>query len=299
MDDLKRYLVEEFVEDYAEGRLTRRRALKLIAGLSGGALAARMLEGRAQPAAQPAAKAPAVSPDHVAPDDPAVVAAWIEFASGDAQIEGYLARPSKPGRFPIVLISHENRGVTLYIEDVARRLAKTGYVALAVNLVSREGGSYKLDYDRIPALLGAAPPGRFVQDFQAGLAYARAQPFARAERAGMVGFCFGSGVVWRVAAATPELRAVVPFYGVPVAAAEAPKINAAVLAIYAGRDRRVNRNIPAIEAAMQQNGKTFRKIMYPDVDHAFHNDTGERYNAAAASAAWKETLEWFGKYLGA
>jgi carboxymethylenebutenolidase len=113
----------------------------------------------------------------------------------------------------------------------------------------------------------------------------------------MVGFCFGGGVTWRVAAATPELRAAVPFYGVPVPAADVPGIGAAVLAIYAGRDNRVNQNIPAIEAAMQKNGKTFRKIVYPNVDHGFHNDTGQRYDAGAAKAAWGETLAWFSKYL--
>jgi carboxymethylenebutenolidase len=113
----------------------------------------------------------------------------------------------------------------------------------------------------------------------------------------MVGFCFGGAVTWRVAAATPELRAAVPFYGVPVQAAEVPEIRAAVLAIYAGRDDRVNRNIPEIEAAMQRSGKTFRKIVYPGVEHAFYNDTGERYNAEAAKAAWGETLAWFARYL--
>ncbi|TMH02245.1 MAG: dienelactone hydrolase family protein [Betaproteobacteria bacterium] len=138
---------------------------------------------------------------------------------------------------------------------------------------------------------------RYVKDFQAGLAATKALPFARAERVGMTGFCFGGGVTWRVAAGVPELRAVVPFYGLPVAATEVPKIHAAVLAIYAGRDERINANIPAIEAAMKQNGKTFNKIVYPDVDHAFHNDTGDRFNAAAAKSAWQETLLWFDRYL--
>ncbi|MGB7543568.1 MAG: dienelactone hydrolase family protein [Burkholderiales bacterium] len=299
MNDLQRYLVEEFVEDYEEGRITRRQALKLLAGLTGAALAAQMLDARAQQAA-PGAPAPSgVSAYHVAPDDPAVFAAWARFPGGDAQLEGYLVRPARPGRFPIVLVCHENRGVTLHIEDVTRRVAKAGYVGLAVDLLSREGGSDKVSYDSVPGLLGNAPPARHVQDFQSGLAYAKAQPFARADRAGMIGFCFGGGVTWRVAAAVPELRAAVPFYGLPVPAGEVPKINAAVLALYAGRDNRINQNIPAIEAAMQQNGKTFRKIVYPEVDHAFHNDTGERYNAEAARAAWNETLAWFGKYLQA
>jgi len=113
----------------------------------------------------------------------------------------------------------------------------------------------------------------------------------------MTGFCFGGAVTWRVAAGLPELRAAVPFYGVPVQEGDVPGIGAAVLAIYGGLDERINQNIPAIEAAMGKHGKTFRKIVYPNVDHAFHNDTGARYNAAAAKAAWGEALAWFGKYL--
>jgi carboxymethylenebutenolidase len=106
-------------------------------------------------------------------------------------------------------------------------------------------------------------------------------------------------VTWRVAAGVPELRAAVPFYGLPAPAADVPKINAAVLALYGERDERINANIPAIEDAMKKNGKTFRKIVYSGADHAFHNDTGERYNAAAAKAGWDETLDWFDKYLKA
>src|SRR5258708_9843869 len=113
----------------------------------------------------------------------------------------------------------------------------------------------------------------------------------------MVGLWVGGGVGWGVGGGVPGLRAAVPFYGVPVQEGDVPGIGAAVLAVYGGLDDRINQNIPAIEAAMQKHGKTFRKIVYPKVDHAFHNDTGARYNAGAAKAAWSETLAWFGKYL--
>jgi carboxymethylenebutenolidase len=240
---------------------------------------------------------PPSTPPQVSPGDPDLVAGVAEFPGVGARLDGYLARPARSGTFPVVLVCHENRGLTRHIEDVARRLAKAGYVALAVDLLSREGGTDKHDFDAIPGILGKAPPARHVQDFRSGLAYARSQAAARGDRAGMVGFCFGGAVTWRVAAAVPELRAAVPFYGVPVPEADVPAIGAAVLAIYAGRDDRINQNIPAIESAMAKNGKTFRKIVYPGVDHAFHNDSGARYNADAAKAAWAETLAWFGKYL--
>jgi carboxymethylenebutenolidase len=297
MNELQRYLVEEAVEDYEEGRLTRRQALRAIAGVAGAALASQVLDARAQGAKSPAPKAAPSSPPQVAPSDPDIVAGVAEFPGEGARLDGYFARPARSGLFPVVLVCHENRGLTRHIEDVTRRVAKAGYVGLAVDLLSREGGTDKNDYDAIPGILGKASPARHVQDFKSGLAYARSQMAARIDRAGMVGFCFGGAVTWRVAAALPELRAAVPFYGIPVPESDVPGIGAAVLGIYAGRDDRINQNIPAIEAAMAKNGKTFRKIVYPDVDHAFNNDSGPRYNAEAAKAAWAETLAWFGKYL--
>lgn len=295
MNELQRYLVEEAVEDYEEGRLSRREALKAIAGLTGAALAGQILEARAQTA--PAGKAPASSAPLVAPDDPSIVAGIAEFPGEGVRLAGYLARPAKSGTFPIVLVCHENRGLTRHTEDVTRRVAKAGFVGLAVDLLSREGGTGKHDFDAIPGILGKAAPARHVQDFKSGLGYAVSQPSARGDRVGMTGFCFGGAVTWRVAASVPDLRAAVPFYGVPVQEPDVPGIGAAVLAIYAGRDERINQNIPAIEAAMGKHDKTFRKIVYPNVDHAFHNDTGARYNSAAAKAAWSEALAWFGKYL--
>lgn len=307
--DLKQYLIDEFVEDYKEGHLARRQAFRLLAGITGAATAAALLAGVTPAAAQeatpepipvvPRAGATAV-PNRVAENDARVRAGAVVFPGTDTSMLGYLARPSAEGTFPIVLVCHENRGLTIHIQDVVRRLAVAGYVGMAVDLLSRQGGTAAVvNPDDIPGLLSNAPPERHAQDFQSGLAYAQSLPFARADRAGMVGFCFGGGVTWRVAAAVPELQAAVPFYGPPVPAEQAGQINAPVLAIYAERDERINRTIPDIEAAMQAGGKTFEKVIYPGVDHAFHNDTGQRYNAAAAQDAWARTLDWFQRYLQA
>ncbi len=297
MNELQRYLVEEAVEDYEEGRLTRRQALRAIAGVAGAVFATQLLDAQAQGAKTAAPKGPPSTPPQVLPNDADIVAGVAEFPGEGARLDGYLARPARPGLFPVVLVCHENRGLTRHIEDVTRRVAKGGYVGLAVDLLSREGGTEKHDFDAIPGILGKAPPARHVQDFRSGLAFAQSQTAARLDRVGMVGFCFGGAVTWRVAAGLRELRAAVPFYGIPVPEGEVPGIGAAVLAIYAGRDDRINQNIPAIESAMAKNGKTFRKIVYPNVGHAFHNDSGTRYDAQAAKAAWGETLAWFGKYL--
>ena len=138
-----------------------------------------------------------------------------------------------------------------------------------------------------------------MQDFISGLRFARQQPGVQADRVGMTGFCFGGGVTWRVAIGLPELRAAVPFYGPAPSADEVAAINAAVLAIYAERDARITPSAAAMETAMKEAGKTFEKIIYPDTDHAFFNDTGARYNAAAAQDAWAKMLGWFDRYLKA
>lgn len=340
MNDFQRYLAEEFVEDYQEGRLTRREALKLIASVMGSLVLAnsflaactapRPVTATSAPiSAPPPTRTPALSPSPtsrqtieptgvpttaasssptavmsgtVRPDDPAIEASPIQFPGEGATLLGYLARPKGAGPFPVVLVCHENRGLTAYIQDVTRRLAKAGYVALAVDLLSRQGGTDAVGSDQVPGVLSQTSqtsPDQFVQDFQSGWRYLQGQPFAQADQVGMVGFCFGGGVTWLVATHMPELKAAVPFYGPQPPVADVPDINAAVLAIYGERDQRINQGIPAIEAAMQQNNKIFEKVIYPNADHAFHNDTGSRYNPEAAQDAWARTLAWFAEYLTA
>ena len=331
MNDYQKYLVEEFLEDYQEGRLSRRDTLKLIGGVTGSlAIAGALLAGCA-PAPRPAATADAPAstsqpeptvaategantpvPEattaatapagsvNVPEDDPEISAGMIEFASGDATVMAYLARPNTDNPRRAVLVCHENRGLTEHIEDVTRRLAKAGYVALAVDLLSRQGGTASIvDDSQVPGLLGQSPPEQFIADFTAGWEHLKRQDYVNPDGVGMIGFCFGGGVTWRVATRLADLRAAVPFYG-PVAAVEdVPGIQAAVLGIYAGNDQRINQGIPPVEEAMQANGKTFETVIYPGTDHAFHNDTGARYNADAARDAWSRTLAWLNEHLGA
>jgi carboxymethylenebutenolidase len=325
MNNFQKYLASEFAEDYEEGRLSRREALKLIASVTGSLLLAdSILAACAPPPESPAAVVPtatstpaptategsqaSATPDSatpeevqptntVSPDDPEIQAESVEFPGQGATLQGYLARPVQEGSFPVILVCHENRGLTEHIQDVTRRLAKAGYVALAVDLLSREGGSQALSADQIPGALGNMPPDQFVQDFVSGWQYLSDQPFAQADRVGMVGFCFGGGVTWLVATQMPELLAAVPFYGPHPPVEDVPNIQAAVLAIYAGNDERINQGIPPIEEAMLANGKIYEKVIYPNTDHAFHNDTGPRYNAEAAQDAWSRTLAWFDNYV--
>lgn len=334
MNYFQQYLVEEFAEDYQEGHLTRRDALKLIGAVTGSlALASSILaacapppeidiraatatavsitapseapptdmetaEATDAPTESPMAEAsPTAESVNVSPDDPAIQAEEVQFPTQDAMIHAYMARPGSEGLYPIVLVCHENRGLTEHIRDVTRRLGKAGYVALAVDLLSRQGGTTTVGNENVPGVLGNTPPEQFVQDFRSGWEYLKNQPYADANRLGMVGFCFGGGVTWLVATKIQELKAAVPFYGPHPPLEDVPNIQAAVRAIYAGNDQRINQGISAIEEAMLQNNKIFEKIIYPNVEHAFHNDTGPRYNAEAAHDAWAKALEWFAQYL--
>jgi carboxymethylenebutenolidase len=222
----------------------------------------------------------------------------VEFpGNDDAQLMGYQAMPAGSGRFPVILVCHENRGLTAHIQDVTRRLAKAGYLALAVDLLSRQGGSAAVGPDGAPGALGNIEQEQYAVDFLSGYEYLKGLPEADAARVGMVGFCFGGGVTWLMTTRMPELKAAVPFYGPHPPLEDVPNIQAAVLAIYGGLDNRINQGIPEIEKAMQENGKTFEKVIYPDADHAFHNDTGTRYNPEAARDAWARTLQWFETYV--
>ena len=179
---------------------------------------------------------------------------------------------------PAILVCHENRGLTPHIKDVARRLAQAGYVAIAPDLLSREGGTANLDPAQIPGLLGEAGNIRHVNDFLAAYNHLQTLAFVDGRRVGMTGFCFGGGITWDVATQLPELRAAVPFYGRAPELTQIPNIQAAVLVVYAELDSRITGGRDLVETALQEAGTTYQINVYPGVDHAFHNDTGSRYD---------------------
>lgn len=320
-ETFKKYLIEEFYDDYREGLITRRTFIRRVAFItrSMAATATAMLAVGCRPVELPAASEPMPQPENPVPGeqaavelapvpgaqsplsvpegDPAVQASDVTFASGGDEIMAYLARPAAEGVYPAVLVCHENRGLTPHIEDVARRYAKAGYVALAIDLLSREGGTASRDRDEVPGLLTNAGSERHVADFIAGYEYLQGLDFVDGERIGMTGYCFGGGVTWRVATALPGLKAAAPFYGPAPDLAEVPNIQAAVLGVYGELDDRITSGAPALEQALQDAGVTHQIDVYPGVEHAFHNDTDERYNEAQAIQAWEDTLAWFEEHL--
>jgi carboxymethylenebutenolidase len=319
---IERYLVEEFYDDYREGLISRRTLIRRIAYIAGGmAAAVPMLAAvgcspeelpaptdpipepdTAEPPTQAAEASPTVSnepqsPLSVAEGDPAVVTSRITFPSDDAEISAYLALPAGDGPHPAMLVCHENRGLNPHIEDVARRFAKAGYVAIALDLLSREDGTAAFDRDEVPGLLNDAGPERHVADFAAGFAHLQGMPEVDPTRIGMNGYCFGGGITWRCATAIADLKAAVPFYGPAPDLAAVPDIKAAVFGVYAELDERVNASKDELDQALTDAGITHQMTVYPGVNHAFHNDTGERYDETQALAAWNDMLAWLEEYV--
>jgi carboxymethylenebutenolidase len=293
------YLTEEVVENYANGLISRREALRQLGLLGvGAAVAAPMLaaceaqqpqEGGAPPSASSGSTPAGPSPLPTTP---------ITFAGPRGQLQGAWAAASNPRGS--VLVIHENRGLTDHIRSVAGRLAASGYSALAIDLLSEEGGTAKFtDSAQATAALNAAAAqaGRFVGDMKAGIAeLQRREPD---NKIAAIGFCFGGGMVWSLlASGEPRLSAAAPFYGpLPDNADFAGSPNAAVLAVYAELDTRVNQSRDAAKAALEKAGLTHEIVTYEGANHAFFNDTGQRYHPVAAAQVYQKLMDWFAANL--
>jgi len=166
-----------------------------------------------------------------------------------------------------------------------------------IDLLSREGGTAAHDRDEVPALLSGAPAERHVGDFAAGLAYLQSLDYVDGNRIGMTGYCFGGGITWRCAVALPDLKAAVPFYGPAPDLEQVPNTKAAVFGVYAELDERINAGKDPLEQALIEAGINHQMKVYPGVNHAFHNDTGQRYVEEQATQAWLDTLAWFEQYV--
>jgi carboxymethylenebutenolidase len=232
-------------------------------------------------------------------DDPRIKSEWVSVPSpqGNGTIKGYLVRPaSAPDKLPGVLVVHENRGLNPYIEDVARRAAVAGFMALAPDGLSSVGG-YPGDDEKGAALFKEVDHGKMMEDFLAAAIWLKSRPDCTGKIAA-IGFCFGGGVANQLAVGMgADLAAAVPFYGVQPNAEETAKIKAPVLAHYAELDTRITSGWPAYDAALSAARVTHEGYVYAGANHGFHNDTTPRYDQAAAKLAWQRTLDWLNKYL--
>lgn len=298
MTPLQRYLAEEIATDHVDGLITRREALRRLAllGLSAAASTS-LLAACAKKAAETPSATPSQTATEASPTPTAVATESIEFKGPEGRtLQGAFA--SAATAKGSVLVIHENRGLTDHIRSVAGRLAASGYSALAIDLLSEEGGTASLgDSANATAALGRAPVERFVADMKAGVdELLRRLPD---KKVGATGFCFGGGMVWQLLnGGEARVAAAVPFYGPLPDGADFSKAKAAVLAIYGELDSRVNASREEAEAALKRASLTYVIETYPGADHAFFNDTGPRYNQGAAHAAYARLLKWFEQYLG-
>tara|TARA_R110002012_G_scaffold69247_2_gene179309 strand:+ start:3737 stop:4636 length:900 start_codon:yes stop_codon:yes gene_type:complete len=236
--------------------------------------------------------------EQVAPDDPDIETAVIEYNSPDGHgtIKGLMAKPAgATGPLPAVLVVHENRGLNPYIEDVVRRCAKAGYIALGPDGLTPLGGYPGTDEEG-REMQKSMDGAKLMADFFAAFEFLRDHD-ATTGKVGAVGFCYGGGVCNALAVAYPDLAASVPFYGRQPDAADVPAIQAPLMIHYAGLDERVNAGWDAYSDALRANQKEFSVHFYPDVNHGFHNDTTPRYDAEAAELAWDRTLAHFDEHL--
>ena len=237
--------------------------------------------------------------EQVPKDDPRIKTEYVTVDSpaGNGNIKGYLVRPAKAGgKLPGVLVVHENRGLNPYIEDVARRLGTSNFIAFAPDGLTSVGG-YPGDDEKGGKLFATVDRNKMMADFEAAARWLKARSDCTG-KIGVVGFCFGGGVANTLAVRLgSDLSAAVPFYGGQPPAADVAKIKAPLLLQYAGLDTRINGGWPAYEAALKENHATYTAYVYEGANHGFHNDTTPRYDEAAAKLAWQRTMDFFNKYL--
>lgn len=233
----------------------------------------------------------------VAPDDPRLTVHTAVYDAQGASVSGYLVRLKAKAKRPAVIVIHENRGINPHIKDVARRLALEGFLAYAVDMLSPLGGT-PADEDKAREMFGTLNPAETAQRIAAAIPFLESHAES-AGKVGAVGFCWGGGMVNRVAVLAPKLKAGVAYYGAQPPADAVQAIQAPLLLHYAGLDQRINAGIPAYEAALKATGKTLTVHLYPNVNHAFNNDTSSRYDKAAADLAWSRTVDFFKQQLGA
>ncbi len=278
----------ELYDEYTHAPLARRVFLDRLSALAGGGAAAAallvLLEGGRAAA------------ETVAAGDPRVAASTVAFPAKSGEVRGYLAAPAAGGKSGAVVVVHENRGLNAHIENVARRAAIAGLLALAPDFLSAAGGT-PANEDEARDMIQKLDPATTVADAVAAVAYLRGHARANG-RVGAVGFCWGGGQVGQMAVHDPTLDAAVVFYGRTPEPADVPRIKAPLLLHYAGLDERINAGVPAFREALDRAGVSYTLHMYDGVNHAFHNDTAAaRYDAAAANLAWERTVAFLRERL--
>ena len=268
-------------DEYLHEKLDRREFMKKLTILAGGTIAAHVLLSLLE---KNHARA-----EIVPKDDPRLHAEYTKYPGETGEIRAYLARPKGDAKLPGVIVIHENRGLNAHIEDVGRRVALEGFIAIAPDALSPVGGTPD-DSDKARSLIRNLDKESTEKNYTAAVKYLKTHPMSTG-KVGVIGFCWGGGMANRLAVNSPDLIAAVPYYGRQAAAEDVPKIKASLLLHYAGLDERINKGIPAYEAALKAASVDYKIYLYEGAKHAFNNDTNAaRYNKEAAQLAWQRTI---------
>lgn len=274
--------IRDLYTEYREGRTSRRQFLKKLGIVTGSAYAA-------------SAMIPGLESDFPFMQED-LVTEFITYPAETGPMKAFMAHPKNGKKFPGVIVIHENRGLVPHIQDVTRRMAAEGFLALAPDALSPVGGTPE-DVSNVGELFKKLVPEQTTKNFVAAVKYLKTNPLCTG-KVGCTGFCWGGAMTNQVAVNSPDLNAAVPYYGMQPTEQDVEKIKAPIMAHYAGNDERIDAGIPAFEAALKKYGKEYQIFMYPGAGHAFNNDSNpERYNAEAAKLAWGRTVAFFKEKL--
>jgi carboxymethylenebutenolidase len=280
--------VMESCQKYSHGSLDRRDFLKKLAIVAGGTAAADAL--------QPLLERNSAIAQVVATDDARLIVEHMKYSGETGDVRAYFVRPKGDAKLPGVLVIHENRGLNAHIEDVTRRVALEGFLAIAPDALSPFGGTPE-DPEKAPALIAQLDREKTIKNYVAAVKYLKTHRLSTG-KVGNIGFCWGGGMANQVAVHSPDVVAAVPYYGLVPAAEDVPKIRASLLLHYAGLDERINSGIPAFEAALKKASVDYKIYIYEGAQHAFNNDTNPaRYNRDAAQLAWQRTISFLKEKL--
>lgn len=279
---------ENIVDEYRSDKLDRRGFLTRIIALTGTYAAAHLL-------LEQTGLAQTVMSDKES-KKANVDSSTVSYKNGDATLSGYLSKPIKSGKYPAIIVIHENRGLNEHTRDVARRFAAEGYVALAADALSRKGGTASFDTpEKVREAFNALDMNLVISDLNAGLAFLDSHKNVKKGKLASIGFCWGGARSFLLAAEPNDLKAAVVFYGTAPTEEQIAKIHCPVLANYGATDERISSKVPEVAALMKKYNKTYDYKIYEGAGHAFFNDTGDRYNAEAAKDAWTRTLAFLKK----
>ena len=281
--------ISKLYDDYRLGKTIRRDFIRKLTLFTGSAAAAMSM--------LPVLEDNNLNGSSSMKDDSDLITEFVKYPAETGEMKAFLARPKKGKKFPAVIVIHENRGLQPHIQDVTKRMAKEGFLAIAPDALSPLGGTPENDSAKAVTMIRELDGEKTVKDFVAAVKYLDTHPLSTG-KVGCTGFCWGGAMTNQVAVNSPDLDAAVPYYGRTPAAEDIPRIKAPVMAHFAGNDPGINAGIPAFEEELKKNNKEYYIFIYEGANHSFNNDSNpERYNEAAAKLAWGRTVGFFKEKL--